>query len=63
MVSKNTIISKEEEITNDIVDDGPPELETVDAPQQAQNNHGKKEKIVKSRYLVLIISKERIIRN
>ena len=60
MVSKNTIISKEEEITNDIVDDGPPELETVDAPQQTQNNHGKKEKLVKSRYLILIITKERI---
>ena len=50
-------MSKEEEITNDIEDDVPPELEPIDAPQKNQNHHGKNENLVKTRYLILTINK------
>ena len=50
-------MSKEEEITNDIEDDVPPELEPIDAPQKNQNHHGKNENPVKTRYLILTINK------
>ena len=50
-------MSKEEEITNDIEDDVPPELEPIDTSQKNQNNHGKNENLVKTRYLILTINR------
>ena len=60
MTSKTTNMSKEEEITNDIEDDAPPELEPIDAPQKNQNHHGKNENLGKTRYSILTISKETV---